>query len=196
MHPGFSAQLHLYRRTMARTGVSARSAPAQRPSCGQGGRGGGLGGWCWERGGAPVVKHRVAPGTGQQTKGLPVFFPSLSLPLLHGNIFYFQTVGGLFGFFLNFFPSSYFPLPPRSVSLGARPLSRGPPVLAGCRGGAKACRAPMPALPAPSPPAQWGHSGGHRVTQHQPRARDTPPHPPRRPLPSPSPPIAVSQIAA
>lgn len=109
------------RRTMARTGVSARGAPAQRPSCGQGGRGGGLGGWCWERGGAPVVKHRVAPGTGQQTKGLPVFFPSLSLPLLHGNIFYFQTVGVLFGFFLISFP------PPISPSLPAVfPWGHGP----------------------------------------------------------------------
>lgn len=63
VHPGFLAQVPP---SVARTGVSARGAPAQRPSCGQGGRGGGLSGWCWETGGAPVVKQGVAPGTGQQ----------------------------------------------------------------------------------------------------------------------------------
>lgn len=41
----------------------------------------------------------------------------------------------------------------------------------------------MAALPAPSLPAQWGHSGGHRVTQRQ---RGHPPPPPPPPSHSPS----------
>lgn len=43
---------------MARTGVGAQGAPAQLPSCGEGGRGGSSGGRGCKMGRSPGLKHR------------------------------------------------------------------------------------------------------------------------------------------
>lgn len=95
----------------------------------------------------------------------------------------FSTSKTCFFYFspLVFLPPISHPIPPVTL-WGAQPhpLSRGPQFWHGAEEVPKHRKA-MQALPAPSLAAQWGHSGGHHVAQHQSRARDLPP--PRHPHP-------------